>query len=95
MHRTVWRWTFRPLERLYDPEDYRALAYLLRDESRPANAASLKADVRRLARARNWCWVLLHPELDDTILHPTRRVSPVVTCGLCMSAVCWCCGFPP
>jgi hypothetical protein len=78
--------TFRPLEQLYDPDDYRQLAYLVRDETRAANAASLKADVRRLVRARTWRWLLLHPDLDDSNLHPSRRVSffcpPVPWCLL-------------
>ena len=67
--------TFRPLESLYDPADYRELTTLLRDDTVRQSASRLRAEVTRIVANRHWKWLLLHPGLKDSQIHPERRMS--------------------
>lgn len=72
---TVVPGTFKVLERMYVPADFdRLLAEFMKD-SAPATVAFFTATVTKLVKERNWTWLLLHPELQDKDIHPSRRVS--------------------
>jgi hypothetical protein len=69
--------TFKTLERMYVPTDYdELLAEFMRD-SAPATAAYFSSLVTKIVRRRNWTWILEHPELKDSDVHPTRRMLPL------------------
>ena len=66
--------TFKPLEQLRVPEDFDSLASTMLDDSVRATAARLKAVTDDIVRKRNWSWCLMHPELDEHVMHPSRSM---------------------
>ena len=66
---------FKCMERLYDPADYETLLAEFMKEGVAATAAEFQKIVNRIVRRRNWTWLLMHPELTDADVHPSRRVT--------------------
>ena len=64
----------RCLEALYHPDDFKALAFSMKDESLNQNPARLRAETLKLVRQRHWTWVLLHPGLTQQYIHPERSM---------------------
>ena len=66
--------SFRCLESMYDPSDFRELAVVMRDESVKQTPSRLRSEATRIIRNRWWSWILTHPQLKSTHIHPDRRV---------------------
>lgn len=67
---------FKPLEGFRVPEDYdtlvtKLLAMAEDDRINPDRMRKLAADI---LRNRWWTWILLHPEMPDDKVHPSRRM---------------------
>ena len=81
---------FKVLESMYDAADYRQLAEDLLNETVSLTASLVKEIAHRIIRRRYWVWLLLHPELTERDLHPSRRVFPPCLCvrhGLCLRVI--------
>ena len=76
---TVAPGTFKPLERMYVPEDYDELLAEFMKDGAPATAQYFTQLVGKIVRRRNWTWLLTHPDLKPSDIHPSRRV-PVLCC---------------
>ena len=76
--------SFKPVERLRVPEDYDSLVTMMLDSTVRATASRLKQVTDELVRKRNWFWCLMHPELDEHIMHPSR--------SMCLPSA-WSCGI--
>ena len=67
---------FKPLEAIIVPEDWSRWAATLEMGEHKATAKRLRDVATEIIRDRWWTWVLLHPELDATHIHPTRSMPP-------------------
>ena len=71
---------FKSLEMIYAEEDFQELTLQLKSSAIKATQTRLQSLVKRLVRQRWWSWLLLHPELDDADIHPSRRMPCCFRC---------------
>lgn len=72
-------YTLKPMEPLVVPEDFHRVASQMLQHSTKATAMHLRDVCATVLRERWWTWCLLHPELADTHIHPTRSMLPLFT----------------
>jgi hypothetical protein len=70
---------FKVTEGLRDPEDYDTLVtkMLAMAENDRINPDRLRHVAQDLLRKRWWHWILLHPQMPDDKVHPSRSVHPL------------------
>ena len=73
-------YTLKPLESITVPEDWIRVAALMEMKEHKATASRLRDVASQVLRDRWWQWVLMHPELKDVYIHPSRRVFPFSPC---------------
>jgi hypothetical protein len=64
------------LESINVLEDMHAVADNVLSAEQKITAGLFQQKAREVARARYWQWVLMHPGLRDTHVHPSRGVVP-------------------
>lgn len=82
-HGTVYGGTFKCTEGINVPEDWHQLAAELLDETIRPTSARVRAVADDIIRRRHWSWCLLHPELDDKYMHPSRSMHPSLFAADC------------
>ena len=76
--------TFKTLENVTDHSDYKQLLAEMSPELGRPSAAKMKTIIMGLLRRRWWNWLILHPEITDSMVHPSRSVSHL--CSPCCLA---------
>ena len=71
---SVGPYSFKKVELLVVPEDFRDLARALNNEEVKVNVTLLNRTCTALARRRWWQWILLNPKVAEDVIHPSRRV---------------------
>lgn len=66
--------TFKILESLRDPEDFRQLTAEMLDKRYPPTVQRLRSLHNAIQRSRWWTWILQHPALGPELIHPTKSV---------------------
>ena len=64
----------RVFEPVLVPEDFDRVTGLMDPGLAKPTVARLRSITRDVLTARYWKWVLLHPELPEDMIHPSRRV---------------------
>jgi hypothetical protein len=68
--------TFKTMESVFCPEDYREITTDLLKDTVHVTASLVRDVISRVVRRRYWSWLLLHPQLSDKDIHTSRRVFP-------------------
>ena len=83
----------RVFEPVLVPEDFDRVTGLMDPGLAKPTVARLRSITRDVLTARYWKWVLLHPDLTDDMIHPSRRVF-APTLATQPSPSLWCPGHP-
>ena len=73
-------YSWKRLESLRVGEDFKELARKLNDPDLQPTIAVVNQVADGIIRHRWWSWILLHPDMPDSTIHPSRRM-------FCLSAV--------
>ena len=65
--------SFRVMEGIYVPEDYTKIVEKVRAGDN-VNTSRMREVATEVLTERWWSWVLLHPDLPEDKVHPSRRV---------------------
>ena len=88
-HGKVTGYVLKPLEGLAVPEDWSKVAAQMLMPEHKATASRLRDVASTVIRDRWWVWILLHPDLGENYIHPSRSMftpcflSPAVCLGMC------------
>ena len=74
--------TFKSMESVFCPEDYREITSELLKDTVHVTASLVKEVISKVVRRRYWSWLLLHPQLTDQDIHPSRRVFTLSSIGM-------------
>lgn len=69
-------YTWKCLESIFDPADFRELVTVMRDETLRQTASRLRTEAARIVRNRHWTWLIMHPGLTSSYIHPERSMRP-------------------
>ena len=66
--------TFRCCETLQVPEDMMQLCQRMDASNGKPTASKLREECSVIAERRWWSWCILHPDLPEQLVHPSRSV---------------------
>ena len=61
-------------EGLVVPSDQTAVFNSVLEYNGKPTASYLKDTAKQVRKARNWCWLILHPDLPDNLVHPSKSM---------------------
>ena len=69
--------TFRVLEPVVNPHDYTSIVDRVVRSMMPT-VTNFKEVVGEILQDRWWNWAVMHPKLDESRIHPSRRMFPLM-----------------
>lgn len=69
-------YSLKALEPLVVPEDWTRVASMMLMEEHKCTVSRLREVATSVIRERWWTWILLHPELTEVYIHPSRSMYP-------------------
>ena len=69
--------TFRVLESVVNPNDFTTIVDRVVRSMLPT-VTNFKEEVGDVLQDRWWDWAIMHPKLDESKIHPSRRMLPLV-----------------
>ena len=87
--------TFRAFESVVVPEDFETIYGKMDPELARPSGSRLRTVIADVLRNRYYRWIIMHPGLTNSHVHPSRRMSPTAgvappsCCGTGDFLFCW------